>query len=140
MIFRYDFGEVLDLSRFRKQAAHYINNKDAVLFEIYMRDFKITLKTAPDFEFKSNNSKISFASSIEGIIRIFSLKRINGEIVSIYPLSVTKDNRFALFPDVRSMFDNMEVRLIEEESEKIVDSMCKVITATHRIRRLELFV
>lgn len=137
MIFRYDFGEKLDLSRFRKQAGSYIKRfqfhsvESPLEFHFYTTDFKIVLETEPTAEGLFKN-KLSF----------FSIKRdADGQVKTTVALFPIGDSRFDSFKDVQSLFVQYSNKTEFTSSiEDTVEISCTFIKIVHKINHLKAFL
>lgn len=95
MLFRYDFGKILDVSKFRAQAPHYITQMRQVDYHLFLQNYKIVVNiSTPD---DSTAHMIS--------VSIFDIKRDeNGEIISVEQLFPSNDLRFKEFKLVKEIW------------------------------------
>jgi len=133
MKFRYDFGEKLDLSRFVKQAPHYINLGREIDFELYVHDFKINLNIAtPDRQTAHTVS-----------LFIEEIKRdTDGNIKSSRIVTPLTDTRFQEIQSIQAVFDSTSYKchFNSNSSAATVDKICKILKLLHKINGLKAFI
>jgi hypothetical protein len=133
MLFRYDFKSKLDLSRFTKQASHYIKSMPEISYQLCIFDYKIN----------SDIKKISNEDLYDVRMSIFEIKRDkDGEIFeskTIYPMH---DIRFqdmkdivSLLPDENSCVANFQTN----NPEQIVDKISRFIKMLNKLNNLKAF-
>jgi hypothetical protein len=132
MLFRYDFGIKLDLSRFRKSAAHYIASYPENRFEIFINHFLVEFSTEP------------WAPSDHFVrLRTFDItKDADGIVIKKLALNLLTDSRFNSFPELQKLYSihSLEANFRSVSAEVTVDKICKVITLLHKISNLRAFV
>jgi hypothetical protein len=142
MQFRYDIGDKLDLSRFISHAERYIKIDSSNLFDFYMHDFRVAIRVS-DYQIASINSKGFFYLPGSCVaVRIYDLKK-SGSDIEMHQILVGSDDRFKHFPEIRAMFfkDAQATSIVPiEDSSKIVESACILVTAVHRLGKLKVFL
>jgi len=138
MLFTYTFGEKLDLTRFRKQAAHYMGNMNEINYDLYLPHYKIKIESST-VKTKATNSNAHIAT-----ISIFDIKRDDdGEIKReevIFPLL---DSRFKESKDIQAVFlinDTYRGNFISNSTQDTVEKLCCVIKLVHKIDHLKAFL
>ncbi len=141
--YRYDFGDNLDLSKFKKQSIQYIKASPDNLFEFYMHDFLLEVRTFP-YNLASINSKgFFYTPAIRVTVRIFDLRRSSTEIIDKKEIYVGSDSRFKIFPEIRIMFFKYPdaTSIVEmDDVYKIVDSCSILLKALHKLGKLKAFL
>lgn len=133
MLFRYDFDNKLDLSRFTKQAVHYIKSMPEISYQLCVFNFKIN----------SDITKISNKDLYDVNMSLFEIKRDeDGEVSkskTIYPM---QDMRFqdmtdivSLLPDEHSYVANFQTN----NPEQIVAKISGIIKMLNRLNKLKAF-
>lgn len=133
MKFRYDFAEKLDLTRFKKQAPHYISLGRESSFEIYVRDFRINVEIAtPDNQ-----------NAHQVILGIEEIKRDeDGEIITAKIIYPNSDTRFKEIKDIQKIFNGADYKSYfnSNSSTMTVDNISNVIRIVHKINNLKAFI
>lgn len=133
MKFRYDFAEKLDLSRFKKQALHYINVGRESTFELYVNDFKINVEIAT---FDGQDAHIASLYFEE-------IKRdLDGEIISTNIITPMIDLRFKDIENIKHIFDesNYKSHFNYKSTTFLVDHICFIIKLLNKINSLKAFI
>ena len=132
MQFRYDFGEKLDLSKLKKQAANYINISSKIEYQFYTKDFKIIFNIKPD------------SGLILTTVSVYSLLRdADNEVLHYQNIYFHNDSRFNSFPEIINLFGMYSMdsaQFISKSSEEIIDKMCMLIKVMHKINHLKVFL
>jgi len=133
MKLRYDFGEKLDLSKFKKQAPHYIAQMRELNLEFYIADFRFS-------------SEISTPDRQTAHLVSLSLEDIEkdefGNLISsktIYPL---QDTRFKEISDIQVLFQNNTYKshFQSHSVDDTVNRLCLIIKLLHKINNLKVFL
>lgn len=143
MLFRYDIGEKLDLSRFTKQATHSINTIPDNLFEFHMHDFVVEVRVYQDTIPCINSKGFLYVTARRVTVKIFDVKRIDSCITQKKEVYVMNDDRFSLFPEIRAMFykDIQAASVVPmEDVPKIAESVCTLLTGIHKLGKLKAFL
>ena len=134
MLFTYTFGEKLDLTRFQKQAAHYMGSMNEINYHIYLPHYKMTVESA-----MVANSTAHIAT-----VAIYDIKRDDdGEIKrenAIFPLF---DTRFKESKDIQAIFtvnDNYRGSFTSNNTRDTVEKICRVIKYLYKIDILKAFL
>jgi hypothetical protein len=94
MLFTYVFGDKLDITKFRKQAAHYISTMSEVRYHLYLPNYKIHLEVSTP---NDQGGHIVAAS-------LFQLKRDEmKEIIradAIYPITDSRFSEIKVIQDI----------------------------------------
>lgn len=132
MIFRYDFGEKLDLSKFVKQASFYIKKYPDTEYHLFTKDFKILFSTEP---FSGPNIFVR--------ITVFSIIRdSDGEISNLERIFLIGDSRFESFNLIPTLFNPyMSEATFQSDSIKdIISKVSELIKIIHKINYLKAFL
>lgn len=133
MEFRYDFGEKLDLTRFRKQAIHYMSSMREITYILYLPNYKVIAEiTTPD-NLPGHLVSIYFSE----IIRDSS-----GTIVSDNAIIPLTDSRFKEIKDIQNLFkiDHYKAYMTSYNSAETVNQICNLLRLVHKINRLKVFL
>ena len=146
MQFRYDIGEKLDLSQFKKQVERHIRTNSDNLFEFYMRDFIVEIRSfycdIPVISMSYKREGVEFEGGIRVTVRIFDIKRVNSEIIDKKEIRVLYDERFNIFPQIQAMFhqDELATSIVKvEDIHKILDSIHMLLTILYKLGKLKAF-
>jgi hypothetical protein len=134
MLFTYYFlGDKLDLTKFRKQANHYISTMSEITFSLYLPDYKINAEIAVAGH--SNSHCVSLW--INDLIRDSENEIVNSAIV--VPLT---DNRFMDIKMVQEIFpiDNYKALLTSNSIVKTVEDICQLTKLVFKINSLKVFI
>lgn len=133
MKFRYDFAEKLDLTRFRKQAPHYISLGRESTFELYVSDFRINVSVATPDDQNAHTVSLFFEE----------IKRDpDGEIISARIITPLIDTRFKEIKSIQGLFDGSDYKShFESNSSALtVDNICNIVRLVHKINNLKVFI
>jgi hypothetical protein len=132
MIFRYDFGDKLDLSKFRKQAEHYLSRMPNIQYDIFTKDYYISIvaKTEED-------SRLQII-----YISINDVSRDLGEITYCKAVVPTNDTRFQGFKDLVALYDPGYTAAVitNYNSKDTTNILCDIIKIVHKINSLKVFI
>lgn len=133
MLFRYDFGEKLDLTKFHKQAMHYIGTMRELTYELVLPDYKIHVEIVT----LDNSNCHAVSLQFSDIFRD-SDKEITGDKIVI-PLI---DTRFKESKIIQELFtiDNYKAYFDSNSTLDTVDKLSKVIKLVHKINHLKCFL
>ncbi len=132
MLYRYDFNEKLDLSRFRKQAAFYIGKMRELAYDLYLPNYKMRVEIA----------RIDDSSSHISTIYFYQLERDgDGELVNERIVIPLTDMRFKDLTIVKELFttDNYKAHYQSSSVESTVDKICAILKIIHKINNLKAF-
>lgn len=133
MLFRYDFGQKLDLTNFRKQATHYISTMSEVTYHLIFPDFRI------EIEIITSEAKTSHLATIQ-----FSeiTRDSDGEITKATAILPHSDLRFKEIKDITSTFplDHYRATINSNNVSKTVDTICMLAKVVHKINNLKAFL
>ena len=130
---RFDFGEKLDLTYFRKYVLYNLKKfpEKEHEYELFTKLFKISFSTNP---------KDSFFVRI--IIKDIE-RDADGEIIKYKNIFPCSDYRFSSFKEFKVIFDNpysCEATPSLKGEKDIVDKICFVIKAVHKINYLMPYI
>ena len=134
MLFTYTFGEKLDLTEFRKQAAHYLGNMREITYHIYLPHYKMVVEAA------------TIDNSTAHIVTIYmtDIRRDHdGEIIkeeNIYPLL---DTRFKESKDIQAIFTLVYYyrgSFVSNSTKESADKLCQLIKLIHKLNHLKAFL
>lgn len=133
MIFRYDFGSALDLTRFKKQSIHYIGKIPTINYHLFLRDYKIVA----DINVVNDSTCHNVTISIFDIVRDADGEMLDSNVV--VPLN---DTRFKELKDVVNIFpnDHYKADFSSGSAENTSDKICKIIRILHKINNLKAFL
>jgi hypothetical protein len=128
LLWRYDFGENLDLSRFIKQMPFLIKRDEQTNLEIYVANFRITVKIVPEFVVDiwmdeivySDNRTISYVISFEKDIRFNE-----NQLIQHCLNNLNADNYIS--------FHTFDINLI-------INELSNLIKLTHKIEYFKAFI
>jgi hypothetical protein len=132
MLFRYDFGKKPDLSKFRKQAEHYIGSMRQLSYDLYLPDFHIRIDiTTPD----DSNAHIC-------TINVIDIFRDKGEIIREQVVIPMSDVRFNEIELIKQMFpvDHYTATFTSNSVQDTVDKVCRLVKLVSKINGLLAFV
>lgn len=135
MNFRYDFGQKIDLTKFRKQALHYIKASSENSWEFYISDYRICFTSV-----RIANESYTFQLEIQ------ELKRDgDGNIsdrINVRPMTNTKfmdAQCFHVFFDPNNKYQ-ITSSIDSSDVEFIVDSLITAIKYLFKIEKLKVFL
>jgi hypothetical protein len=133
MIFRYDFGSALDLTRFKKQSIHYIGKIPVINYHLFLKDYKIVA----DINTTSDSTTHNVTISIFDIVR-----DPDGEILDSNVIVPLNDVRFKELKDVINVFPNdyCKADFNSSSTENTSDKICKIIRILYKINNLKAFL
>lgn len=133
MFARYDFGEKLDLSKFRKQVTFYVGKYSHTEYNIFTKDFKILFTTEP-----AEDGSILARISTSSIVR-----DADGEMILLEHFRMSEDSRFESFKEALALFNKNYHRHLASFNSKspkdIVDKVCGLIKIFHKVNSLIAF-
>lgn len=138
MELRYDFGDKLDLSKFRKQLHHFISvlhlEEDPQLhLHVYVKYYKIYFLISQ----KNNSNEHST------LIRIFDYaSNLNGDIISYSCIVPSKDLKLKSFSDIINLFqvDCSDGLFNSNSVDYTIRILCKIINICSKINSLKVFL
>lgn len=139
MIFRYDFGDKLNLNRFSKQLKHYISNLtnlSKLEYDLYLKSFLIVIKIT-----KTDEVTHLIEIDINYLEKDKDNNIINEKLV--FPKS---DDRFLSFPEISNLFSDfsnttvLAINDTENDINDLIKSLCNIITVIHKINYLKIFL
>lgn len=133
MLFTYDFAEKIDLSRFKKQAPHYIANMREVTYNLFLKDYKMVVEVAtPD------NCRGHIAS-----LHLFQVKRDKeGEIIDetvIVPLLDTRFKELKCFQEIYKI-DSYKAHFDSNSAAETINKICTLLKIINKINNLKVFL
>jgi hypothetical protein len=134
MLFSYTFGEKLDLTRFRKQAIHYMGKMDEATYHLYLPHYKMTVESA-----KKSNSTAHIIT-----ITLSDIKRDSDkEITSEWKVVPLLDTRFKDNFDIQNIFTmppGYGGIFTTSNTEEAVEIICRVLKYIHKLNHLKAFL
>lgn len=137
MKFRYDFvADKLDrsnMSRFKKQATHYIGTMRQLTYSIYFRTYVIDVDIVRPDDSNAHQVDITICDII---------KNGEGEVVRNRTITPSNDLRFKSFKVINDMFpDNQDTASFESNSaEFTVKQIAELIKILYKINNLRVFL
>jgi hypothetical protein len=133
MEFRYDFGDKLDLSLFKKQGAYYIGIRREVTYNLYLPGYKMRVEIArPD---DSNGHMVT--------VYFYEIKRdSDGEITNEKIIIPLIDTRFKELRDIQDVFviDHYKAHFDSNSAAMTIEKICKLLKVIHKINNLKAFL
>lgn len=134
MLFRYDFGETLDVTKFRAQAQHYIAQMRQVDYNLFLQNYKIIVNIfTPD----------DCTAHLVSVALYHIIRDECGEITKVELLFPSNDLRFKEFKIIKEIwekphysFGNWDSGSVSNTTEKII-SLLKI---AHKIDNLKAFL
>ena len=133
MIFRYDFGEKLDLSKFQKQATHYIGRMRQITYHIFVKDYNVVIDIVTPDDSNIHNVRMT----------LFEIKRDSeNEIKNVITIHPYKDLRFKELNSIMDIFpvDSPEANFGGNKVVGTVEKLCAIIKIIHKINGLKAFL
>jgi hypothetical protein len=132
MLFRLNFDEKLDLSKFRQHAIHYIGRMREITYHLSLKNHKILLE-------------IASSNDLDHIITVtfFDLKRdVDGEIIQERVIIPMVDTRFKESNIIKELFpvDNYRGTFESSKVKITVDKICELTKLIHKINYLKVFL
>lgn len=136
MEFRYDFGEKLDLTRFRKQARHYIGRMREIVYNCYLADYKVVAEIAT-LDDRASTSRHRVTAYFMEVIR-----NPDGTIQDQKAILPLTDTRFREIKIIQDIFpaDGYKTFFDSNDPQEIVDKLCNLISLVHKINHLKAFI
>jgi len=134
MLFNYTFGEKLDLTRFQRQAAHYIAHMPEVSFHCDLPHYRVVVEVS-GIENSSKHLATIFISDIE--------RDKDGEIVNENAVWPLLDTRFKESKDIQAVFTAQdEWRGIFESASAndTAEKISRIVKHVHKIDHLKAFL
>ena len=131
MIFRYDFGRKLDLTKFKKQSVHYITYMNKVSYHIFIKNYKLVAEIN-----KSENNELVTSFYIYNVNR-----DADGDISDasvIFPLA---SPIFKEVLEISNMYSTYEDKglFICNSPDQVSNKICRVATILFKINELIAF-
>lgn len=133
MIIRYDLGDKLDLSRFKKRAPREIATMHRIIYEFYVQGYRISIDIGTPDD--------STAHLVE--LAIMEIKRDGSkEIQSYIAIQPNEDLRFREIPDVAKYFEpfSQTGHFRSSSVEDTVNILSKIIKVVYKINNLKAFL
>ena len=133
MLFRYEFGEKLDLHIFRKQANAYISNFRELSYHLVFPHYRIEVEIVSPDDSTAHLATIHFAEI---------KKDADGEIISANAIFPHSNSLFQDIKSITDMFpmDHYKTTIESHSVAKTVDTICHLAKFVHRINNLKAFL
>lgn len=134
MLFHYYFlGDKLDLTKFRKQAIHYMERLRQIQYGLFLPRYKVSV----EIDGVDNSTEHMATITLADIVRDEDKNIIN--ILTVYPLL---DTRFKESKDIKSIFDINSYRGTFTSASVVhtVDKICSLIKYLYKIENLKVFL
>lgn len=133
MIFRYDFGKKLDLSKFQQHSIHYITHLKQINYHLFVYNYKLiadVVKTELDPCYQ-------ITVSIYDVIR-----DADGDVTNSNAIMPLNDLRFKEIKEIVKIFpeDHCKGMFCSDNSNQISDKICNLLKVLSRINKLSLFI
>jgi hypothetical protein len=138
MLFRYDFDNKLDLSRFQKQALHYMGTMPEVTYHLFVFDYKMIVDVRKTMPINSKGIEPCYLVSLQ----IFDLKRDqDNEIIESKSILPMNDPRFNEMKDFTQIFslDHATGDFTCDKVEIIVEKISKMIKMFNKLNTMKAF-
>jgi hypothetical protein len=133
MQFRYDFDKKLDLSRFKKQAEHYIGKMNEITYNFYIENYKLNITIAKVVENSNHSVGLAF----------YSIDRdADREVIresAIFPL---RNDLFSNITFIKNLFKDESSYSAYFISSSVVDTInkiCDLLNLLFKINKLLAF-
>lgn len=133
MQFRYNFGEKLDVSRFKKQAPHYISLAKPVEYDLYLPHYRLRVEVNTPEDSNGHDVLLSFSEiTRDG----------DGEIIREHIISPANDSRFKEFREIKNIFTVSDYKAAFNSNSSVdtVDKICSIIKILSKINNLTVFL
>ena len=133
MLFRYDFGEKLDLTKFKKQAIHYIGTMRELTYDLVLPNYKLCVEiTTPDNV--NSHSVLLYFSDI--------FRDIDKEIIRENIIEPMTDTRFKEMKSIQELFeiDNFKAYFVSHSTSETVEKLSKLIKLLSKLNNLKVFL
>lgn len=134
MQIRYDFGEKLDITKFTKQAKHYIAQMPNLEYHFVL----------PHYKMLSQIDAVDNSTAHLVNIRIFEIKRDkDGEIISQNIIRPYSDTRFKEIKIIQELYKNIYDDKVYWTSNSVaytVDKIISLLKIIHKINNLQVFI
>lgn len=133
MHFRFDFGEQLDFSRFKRQAPHYISLAKPLDYDFYL----------PHYKMSANIRASENTSGHIVYIRFWEIfKDADGEMDSQRLILPRNDTRFQEISQIKNLFElnSHEAEFESFNSINTVEQICFLIKILFKINNLKVFI
>ena len=133
MQFRYNFGEKLDVSRFKKSAPHYISLAKPVEYDLYLPNYKIRVEVDTPAGTTGHNVLLNFSEIV---------RDDGGEIIQEHIISPAHDSRFKEFREIKSIFtvNDYKASFTSHSSVETVERICSILKILSKINNLKVFI
>jgi hypothetical protein len=133
MLFRYEFGDKLDLSVFRKQATAYISAFRELSYHLVFPDFRIEVEIVSPDDSNAHLATLHF-SAIK--------KDADGNVIEAHAIFPRSDLRFKEIKVINDTFplDHYKTTIESHNVSKTVDTMCQLAKIVHKINHLKAFL
>lgn len=133
MIFRYDFGNQLDLNKFKSQSTHYITYIKQMEYHLFIKNYKLIAEVSKSDDKQSHQ----VTTSIYDIIR-----DIDGDVLNSNVIVPLIDPRFKELKEIVSIFpDNIcKGGFDAVDSGSVAEKMCRILNILFRVDRMKAFI
>lgn len=134
MKLRLDFGEKLDLSKFRKQAVFYIRTLPQVNYYLVLPHYEVVAEII-----RPEGSQTGRTVTLS----LFELVRdTDGEVIDKKTIVPLIDTRFQELEEIKKLFviDHYKATFDSSSPNDIVDRVCHLLKLVHKINRLKVFL
>lgn len=131
MIFRYNFGSKIDLSKFKKQADHYIRTIPSINYHLFVSSYKLVVDI----------NKEDFGFSCKTVL--FDIKRDSeGEVSDSSVIIPLNDVRFKDLRQIVSVYDDLNHigHFSASNPEDVSQSMCNLVKLLYKLNALSAFL
>ena len=136
MLIRYDFDKKPDLSRFCKQASHYLKSIDDITYHFVLKNYRLEVNVyIPDNTFM----KVNHAATFE----FHELNRDSeGEVKEAIPIYPSSDIRFAAMKDMNDMFNpsSTKINIDFNSVPEVIEKISFFVKMLYKINGLTMFV
>ena|SRR6266404_3603028 len=135
MLFRYDLGQKPDLSKFRKQAMHYIGTMRELSYDLTIPDFRVRVNIATPDDANAHNVSIE-------IHDIHRDKASSNEIIGSKTVIPMIDTRFNEIKLIQEMFprDHYVASFVSNSAQETVNRICQLMKLVSKINGLRAFI
>jgi hypothetical protein len=133
MEFRYDFYEKLDLTKFKKQGAHYIGSMRELTYNFFLPEFKVVAEIITPDNSSGHLVTVYFFELVRAKDRTIEAEK------AVIPLI---DTRFKEIKDIQSLFkiDHYKANFDSNNAKDTVDKLCNLVRLVFKINSLKAFL
>jgi hypothetical protein len=133
MIFRYDFGNKLDLNKFKSQSTHYITYIKKMEYHLFIKNYKLIAEV----------SKSDISANHQINISIYDVIRdANGDILNSQSIIPLTDARFKELKEIINIFPESfnKGNFDASDSKSASDKICRMLNILFKLDKMKAFI